>query len=380
MKALHLYKQHGAVQFAYEDAPQPQPRHGEVLVRVSATGVTPAEPTWSETWKTRIGVERSMPIPGHEVAGMVEEMGTGVTTVTIGEDVYGLTDFSRDGAQAEYTIALPSELAPKPRSLDSTQAAAVPLTALTVWQALFDHAHLSTGQRILIHGAGGDVGSCAVLVARWTGAHVIGTASAETHGLLRRLGATDLIDSTSSRFEEVAREVDVVLDTMGGETLERSWGVLKKGGVLVSLVEKPSQERATAQGVRAVSFMVRPNRAQLVQIGNLIDAGQMCPVIQTVLPLSQARQAYEGTQHHGKVVLRVVDEDQLLRDIVEQERAARASYRELGVMGEMNQQQAYWETFASGEVSRELREMRHGELGPKAYEWLEEEREQTQQP
>ncbi len=370
----------GPVQFIYDHAPQPQPGDGEALVRVYATGVTRDEPAWPETWKTGTGIRRSRPIPGHEFAGIVEEVGPGVSSVSIGEEVYGLTDFARDGAEAEYTIALPNELAPRPRSLDLIQSAAVPLAALTVWQAFFDHANLSTGQTILIHGAAGGVGSFAVQVARWAGARVIGTAVQQRHDLLRRLGAAELIDYTTTRFEDVVRDVDVVLDTVGGETLERSWGVLKKGGVLVSVVEPPSQERAAALGGRAVFFIVRPNRAQLARIGQLIDAGQVQPVIEAVLPLARARQAYTGTHHQGRIVLQVVDEDKLLRDVAEHEREALDSYDELGITGDLPEEQAYQEEVASGEVSRELREMRHGEFGPKAYEWLEEEREQTKEP
>jgi NADPH:quinone reductase-like Zn-dependent oxidoreductase len=377
MKAIRMHAQSGPEQFVYEDVPQPQPGHSEVLVRVYATGVTPAEPTWSASWKTSAGVARPHPIPGHDVAGVVAEVGPGVNGVTIGEEVYGLTDFERDGAEAEYTIALPNELAPKPRSLDFIQAAAVPLTALTVWQAFFDHANLSAGQTVLIHGAAGGVGSFAVQVARWAGAHAIGTASEHKHEWLRQLGAEELIDYTAIRFEDVAHDVDVVLDTIGGDTQERSWGVLKKGGILVSLVGPVSQERAAAHGVRAVFFIVRPNRSQLTRIGELIDAGQLRPVVETVLPLAQARQAYQGQHRSGKIVLQVFDEGKLLSNVAEQERAARETYGELGMTGEMSQEQAYRESIASGEVSRELREMRHGEFGPKAYEWRENEAGQT---
>ncbi len=166
MRAIHMQAAGGPVQFIYDHAPQPQPGDGEALVRVYATGVTRDEPAWPETWKTGTGIRRSRPIPGHEFAGIVEEVGPGVSSVSIGEEVYGLTDFARDGAEAEYTIALPNELAPRPRSLDLIQSAAVPLAALTVWQAFFDHANLSTGQTILIHGAAGGVGSFAVQVGR----------------------------------------------------------------------------------------------------------------------------------------------------------------------------------------------------------------------
>lgn len=310
MKAIHIHGRGGPDRLAYEDAPQPHPRQGEVLVRVYATGVIASELTWSVTYQTKAGSTRSLPIPGHDLSGVVEEVGPGVTTIARGSAVYALTAFDRDGAEAEYTIALPSELAPKPRSLDYVQAAAVPLTALTAWQAFFDHASLVAGQTVLIHGAAGGVGVFAVQLAHWAGAHVIGTASARNRDFLRELGANEIIDYTTTRFEDVVQDVDIVLDTLGSETLERSWKVVKKGGVLVSVVSPPSAEQAKAHGVRPVWFIVEPNRDQLIQIGALIDTGRVRPIIDTVLPLSQARQAYEqGARGHtrGKIVLRVVD-------------------------------------------------------------------------
>jgi NADPH:quinone reductase-like Zn-dependent oxidoreductase len=380
MKAIHMYQQGGPVQFVYEDAPQPQPGHGEALVRVFASGVTPTEPTWAASWATHAGARRTQPIPGHDVSGIVEDVGPGILGVSIGEEVYGLTDFWRDGAQAEYTIALPGELAHKPRALDMLQAASVPLPALTAWQAFFDHAHLSTGQTILIHGAGGSVGVFAVQMAHWAGARVIGTAAARQHNLLRSLGADELFDyTTTTRFEDEVHNVDVVLDAVGGETLERSWGVLKPGGVLVSVVQPPSRERAAEQNVRAVFFIVQPNHAQLTRITGLIDTGQLRPVVENILPLDQAQNAYTGARH-GKTVLQVFDEDKLLRDVAGREYEALESYDELGMTGDMSRERAYEEEFASGEVSRELREMRHGEFGPKAYEWLEKEHEQPKEP
>lgn len=310
MKAIHIHGRGGPDRLAYEDAPQPHPRQGEVLVRVYATGVIASELTWSVTYQTKAGSTRSLPIPGHDLSGVVEEVGPGVPTIARGSAVYALTAFDRDGAEAEYTIALPSELAPKPRSLDYVQAAAVPLTALTAWQAFFDHASLVAGQTVLIHGAAGGVGVFAVQLAHWAGAHVIGTASARNRDFLRELGANEIIDYTTTRFEDVVQDVDIVLDTLGSETLERSWKVVKKGGVLVSVVSPPSAEQAKAHGVRPVWFIVEPNRDQLIQIGALIDTGRVRPIIDTVLPLSQARQAYEqGARGHtrGKIVLRVVD-------------------------------------------------------------------------
>jgi len=309
MKAVRMHARGGPEQLVYEDAPQPQPAGGEVLVRVYATAVTPTELGWSTTWKTKTGADRHLPIPGHDLSGVVAEIGPGVTSVTVGAAVYALTDFNRDGAEAEYTIALPSELAPKPHSLDSRQAAAVPMSALTAWQALFDHAGLSAGQRVLIHGASGGVGTLAVQLAHWAGAHVIGTASAHNRDFVCGLRADDFVDYTTTHFEDVVHEVDVVLDTVGGDTLERSWNVLRKGGILVSIVGSPTAEQAAAHGVRAATFIVRPDREQLIRIGELIDTGRIRPMIEVVLPLSQARQAYErgqGGHASGKVVLQVV--------------------------------------------------------------------------
>jgi NADPH:quinone reductase-like Zn-dependent oxidoreductase len=311
MKAIRIHGRGGPDHLVYEDVPQPHPGPGEVLVRVYATGVIANELRWGETYETKAGSKRVLPIPGRDLSGVVEEVGPGVTAITKGSEVYAMLAYGRDGAEAEYTIALPSELAPKPRTLDHVQAAAVPLTALTAWQALFEHAGLAARQTVLIHGAAGGVGVFAVQLARWAGAHAIGTASARNRDFLRELGVNEIIDYTTTRFEEVVHDVDLVFDTVGGDTLERSWQVVKPGGVLVSVVSpRPSFEEAKARGVRPVWFVVEPNREELIQIGALIDAGQVRPIIETVLPLSQARQAYEqGARGHtrGKIVLRVVD-------------------------------------------------------------------------
>src|SRR6266496_2695950 len=311
MKAIRIHGRGGPERLVYEDVPQPHPGQGEVLVRVYATGVIASELSWDETYETKAGSKRVLPIPGRDLSGVVEEVGPGTPTLTKGSQVYAMTDYGRDGAEAEFTIALPSELAPKPRTLDYVQAAAVPLTALTAWQALFEHASLVAGQTVLIHGAAGGVGVFAVQLAHWAGAHVIATASARNRDFLHELGASVVIDYTITRFEDVVHDVDLVFDTVGGDTLERSWQVVKPGGVLVSVVSpRPSFEEAKAHGVRPVWFVVEPNRQQLIQIGALIDAGQVRPIIETILPLSQASQAYEqGARGHtrGKIVLRVVD-------------------------------------------------------------------------
>ncbi|GCE29930.1 NADPH:quinone reductase [Dictyobacter alpinus] len=311
MKAIRIHGRGGADHLVYEDAPKPEPGPGEVLVRVHAAGVIATELTWDETYRTGAGIQRTYPIPGHDFSGVVEEAGADVTNLAKGAEVYALIDFDRDGAAAEYAIVRQEELALKPRSLDHVQAAAVPLTALTAWQALFEHAGLQKGQTILIHGAAGGVGVFAVQFARWAGARVIATGSAANHDLLRELGASEVIDYTTTRFEEVVKDVDVVLDSIGGETIHRSLQIIKPGGTLVSITSpRPSFDEAKAFHVRPIWFIVRPNHDQLTRIASVIDEGHIRPIIDTVLPLSQARQAYEyGAKGHtrGKIVLSVVE-------------------------------------------------------------------------
>src|SRR5437016_7270922 len=271
MKAIRIHARGGPDHLVYEDVPQPHPGSGEVLVQVTATAVIANELRWNETYETKDGIKRVLPIPGRDLSGVVVELGPGVTTLSKGAEVYAMLGYGRDGAEADYTIARPFELAPKPRTLDHEQAAAVPLSALTAWQGLFEQASLVAGQSVLIHGGVGGVGVFAVQLAHWAGAQVIATASARNRGLLRELGANEIIDYTTTRFEEVIHDVDLVFDTVGGDTLERSWQVVKQGGVLVSVARPPSSEQAKAHGVRPVWFIVEPNREQLIQIGASID-------------------------------------------------------------------------------------------------------------
>jgi NADPH:quinone reductase-like Zn-dependent oxidoreductase len=308
MKAIRVHGRGGPDHLSYDDAPKPQPGPGEALLRVGATAIIATELTWDETYQTPAGDPRPLPIPGHDLAGVVAEVGPGVTEFAIGAEVYALTAFDRDGAEAEYAIALPQELAPKPQTLDMVQVAAVPLSALTAWQALFIHAHLSKGQTALIHGGAGGVGSYAVQLARWAGARVITTASARHHDFLRSLGADQVIDYTTTPFEEVVHDVDVVFDTVGGESLARSWQVVKDGGVIVSVVSPRPADDPTQTRAQFVWFIVEPSGEQLRAIGDLIDAGQIQPVISQVFPLAEARAAWEtaASGHaRGKVVLRV---------------------------------------------------------------------------
>src|SRR4051812_40174673 len=312
VKAIRLHARGGPERMVYEDAPLPDPAAGEALLRVYAAGITPTELTWSETYRTPDGHERLPTIPGHDVSGVVEALGTGVSGVSAGDAVYGLVAFPRDGSAAEYVTVRAADLAPKPRTLDHVHAAAVPLSALTAWQALFVHAGLAHGQRVLIHGAAGGVGAFAAQLARWRGAHVSATASARHHDFLRALGVETAIDYRTTRFEEVLRDVDVVLDTVGGGTTERSWRVLRRGGGAGSPAAPPPPPPAQEAGARGVFFIVEPSRAQLVEIARLIDAGEIRPVLEAVLPLARAREAFErGLTGHvrGKIVLRVDDSE-----------------------------------------------------------------------
>jgi NADPH:quinone reductase-like Zn-dependent oxidoreductase len=308
MKAIRLHGRGGPEHLVYEDVPTPQPGPGEVLVRVGATAIIATELAWDETYQTVTGDLRHFPIPGHDLSGVVAALGDGVTAPAIGAAVYALTAFGGDGAEAEYAIALPGELAARPRTLDDTQAAAVPLAALTAWQALFTHGGLASGQTVLIHGAAGGVGTYAVQLARWAGARVIATASARHGDFLRELGVDQVIDYTATRFEDVVSNVDLVFDTVGGETLERSWRVVRPGGALVSVVSPLPADQSSRDGVRFVYFIVEPNGQQLGEIGDMIDAGAIRPIVDQVFPLAEARRAFEaGAKSHGpgKIVLRV---------------------------------------------------------------------------
>jgi NADPH:quinone reductase-like Zn-dependent oxidoreductase len=311
MRAIRIHGRGGPEQLVYEDVPSPTLVPGDALVRVCAVGISPAELTW-RILTTPDGRDRLPLIPGHELSGVVAALAPGVTSVAVGDEVYALPDFWRDGAAAEYVAVRADDLVAKPRSVDHVHAAATPLSALTAWQGLFDHGGLRAGQHVLIHGAAGGVGIFAVQLARWRGAHVSVTVSTRNVGFIRDLGANQVIDYTATRFEDALREVDVVLDTVGGDTCERSWDVLRSGGTLVTIVHPPSEEWADAGRARGVFFLVEPNRQQLAEIAHLIDEGRVQPVVEAVYPLAEARQAYErGLREHprGKLVVRVVDED-----------------------------------------------------------------------
>jgi NADPH:quinone reductase-like Zn-dependent oxidoreductase len=306
MKAIGLRVRGGPEALSYEEVPRPGPGEGEVLVRVHAAGVINTELSWVPTWSTPAGEPRPWPvIPGHEFSGEIAGLGAGVVGVGVGDLVYGLNDWYGDGASAEYCVARVADFAPKPSTVDHVHAAATPISALTAWQGLFERGGLAAGQRVLIHGAAGGVGTFAVQLARWRGARVTATASAANLDFVRSLGADEVIDYRAERFEDVVRDVDVVFDMVGGETLEKSWGLLKPSGRLVTVAA--SGEQTSDERIRAAYFIVEPSRTQLAEIARLIDGGALRPVVGAVFPLAEARQAYQHKPRYGKVVLRVVD-------------------------------------------------------------------------
>jgi NADPH:quinone reductase-like Zn-dependent oxidoreductase len=308
MKAIQFQSRGGPEVVVYADAPTPRPGEGEVLIRVHAAAVTPTEFYWFSTSKTRTGAPRPLPvIPGHEFSGEVAALGAGVKEVSVGELVYGLTDWFRDGVQAEYSVARVAKFARKPAGVGHLHAAVTPISALTAWQGLFERARLTAGQRVLVHGAAGAVGVFAVQLARWRGARVTGTASAANLEVVRGLGADDVIDYRAQRFEDVVRDIDVVFDGVGGETLERSWGVLKPGGTLITIAS--SSENAADERTRAAFFIVETSKPQLEEVARLIDSGALRPIVDSVFPLAEARQAYQHKPLRGKVALQMIATD-----------------------------------------------------------------------
>jgi NADPH:quinone reductase-like Zn-dependent oxidoreductase len=290
------------------DLPRPEPGPGELRVRVKAAGVGPWDALVREG---RSGIPQNLPlILGSDIAGTVDAVGTGVSGFAVGNDVYGLTNEHFTGGYAEYTLASASSVARKPKSLNFLEAASAPVVAVTAWQMLFDYANAIAGQKALIHGAAGNVGAYAVQLARDAGLEVFATASFADLDYVRKLGAATAIDYRRTRFEDVVRTVDIVLDTVGGETRVRSLGVLKPGGILVSAVSSPMPADAAAKaGVRAVFFIVGVTTARLNTIAELFDSKKLIPQVGTVLPLADARVAHRmlaGAPHgRGKIVLNV---------------------------------------------------------------------------
>ncbi|MBN2450765.1 MAG: NADP-dependent oxidoreductase [Lentisphaeria bacterium] len=317
MKAVRYHDYGGPEVLGYEDAPIPEPGQGEILVRVHAAGVNPAD----RQIRAGLRFRREKPfafIPGCEVSGVVERTGSEVTEFAVDDEVYGMTGFG--GGYAEYVAVAAGKLGRKPASLDHVHAAALPVAALTAWDALFEVGGLAAGQKVLIHAAAGGVGHLAVQLAKWRGAQVIGTASAGNEAFLRQLGVDVFIDYRTTAFDSVVRDVDMVLDlipreadaatdALARETMARSWAVLKHGGIQVSICANPPPgPDAAARGLRGAYAGAKPGRDLLNRIAGLVDDGTLKPTVGTILPLREARQAHELIQRghtRGKIVLQI---------------------------------------------------------------------------
>lgn len=280
------------------DLPHPRAAENDVIVQVQAAGFLRGEPEWPSTWVDRAGRDRTPSVLGHELSGVVVELGYGTTGLTIGQRVFGLTDWARNGTLAEYAAVEARNLAPLPADVDHVTAAALPMPGLTAWQALFDHAHLQAGQSVLIHGAGGSVGSVAVQLARETGAHIIGTGRAADRDLAGTLGAHEFLDLDNDHLE-AAGEVDVVFDVVGGEIRDRSTALLRPGGTLVTVYDPPTVQ---PQGGRAIFFVVEPNREQSTQLATRLRDGRLKPLTTSVRPLTEAPAAFT-THTRGRTII-----------------------------------------------------------------------------
>jgi len=306
MKAIRIHQYGGPEVLAQVEMQRPTPGANEVLIKVKAASVNPFD------WKVRAGyMKEFLPLTfpatlGLDVSGTVEEVGPGTARFKRGDEVYVSLELEAGGGYAEYVVAKEAIVAEKPGRLNHVQAAAVPVAGLTAWQTLFEVAQLRAGQKVLIHAAAGGVGNFAVQFAKAKGAYVIGTASSRNQAFLGELKVDKAVDYQKTRFEDVVHDADVVLDTIGGDTQERSFKVLKRGGILVSIVQPPSQDLATKHAVRALFYGGHPSSSNLAEIARLIDTGKVKSVVETVLPLAEARRAHElsqGGHVRGKIVL-----------------------------------------------------------------------------
>jgi NADPH:quinone reductase-like Zn-dependent oxidoreductase len=306
MPAIRIHAFGGPEVLQLESMPRPAPGPGELLVRVRAAAINPVD-TGVRAGELQDLADAQLPyVPGYDLSGVVIETGAGATRFAPGDEIFAMLDLRRGGAYAEYAIVRDDEAAKKPAALSHAEAASLPLVALTAWQALVETAGLKPGQTVLIHAGAGGVGSIAIQLAKLHGARVITTASKDNHDFLRSLGADRVVDYRTQRFEDAAHEVDVVLDTIGGETQDRSLAMLREGGILVGLVGLTPAARAAGPGKRAIAILVRPDSEQLSRIRSLVDSGQLHPIVSHLLPLQHAAEAHrlsETRRTRGKIVL-----------------------------------------------------------------------------
>lgn len=313
MKALIVAGTRDRPDVALADVAEPPAAPGRLLIEPIAAGVTTMEPHWSTCWTEADGGPRRGPfVLGREISGRVVEVGAGVAGFHVGQRVFGMIDAYRDGGMAERVSALPEEVIALPYRLDASAAATMPLAGLTAWQALIVHGRLAKGERVLIHGGAGGVGSFALQIARWIGAHVITTADAMDADFCRELGADAVIDFRRQRFEDHVGNVDLVLDMIGGDVQDRSWGVLARGGRLVTIAgeaeDAPDQGRAAAAGVTAMFFIVTMDGAQLATLRDLALSGNVIPIVGRRIPLDEAERAFAPDRtgpRRGKTVIMV---------------------------------------------------------------------------
>jgi NADPH:quinone reductase-like Zn-dependent oxidoreductase len=311
MNAVVVHEYGGPEVLKYEDVPRPEPKDDQILVRVIAAGVNPVDGSIRSGRYARFFNTKLPLIPGYDISGTVEKVGAKMTKFKVGDPVYAYIGLKEGGGYAEYAVAMEKEASLKPNSLNYIEAAAVPLAAETAWQALVDTAKLSAGQTVLIHGGSGGVGSFAIQIAKARGAKVIATASTPNQELLKQLGADVAVDYTKTKFEDVAKDVDVIIDSVGKDTLARSYGVVKKGGFIVSLVAQPDPAQLEKHGIRGAPLSVEPNDDELAEISKLIDQKKIKVIISQVLPLKEAAKAQaQSDTHHtrGKIVLKVAEE------------------------------------------------------------------------
>ncbi len=295
----------GVAGLSLTDLPHPVASENDVVVRVHAAGFTPGELDWPDTWTDRAGRDRTPSVPGHELSGVVVELGYGTTGLSVGQRVFGLADWARNGSLAEYTAVETRNLAPLPIDIDHTVAAALPISGLSAWQGLFDHGRLAAGQTVLIHGVAGGVGSIAVQLAREVGARVIGTGRTADRDRAVELGVHTFLDLETEKLED-AGEVDVVFDVIGGEVLARSAALVRAGGTLVTIAEPPQTQPRDG---RALYFLVEPDRARLADLAARVRDGRLKPVVGAVLPLAEAAAAFAPDKRiPGKTILRVAQD------------------------------------------------------------------------
>ena len=309
MKAIQIHEFGGPEVLKYEEVTVPSPAADEVLIKVYASGVNPID------WKIRAGLARKkfpvhLPlIPGWDVSGEIEEVGSNILNFKKGEEVYSRPDPTRNGTYAEYVVVKADEVNSKPKSINHEKAAAVPLAGLTAWQGLFDFGKLEAGQIVLIHAASGGVGTFAMQFAKWKGAYIIGTSSEENIDFLFELGADEVIDYNTEKFEDKVKDVDLVFDLVGGETQKRSLQVIRKGGRLITVAQPQNIDEAKLKGIHLEGFMAQSLPEELQHIADLIDSGKMKPVISQIFSLKDAAKAHKEIEKghtRGKIVLKVI--------------------------------------------------------------------------